>query len=54
MNAVQLLGSDKDGGAETYFLALVEALQADGLPQALALRPHAVRQRRLGEIGVRS
>jgi glycosyltransferase involved in cell wall biosynthesis len=52
MKAVQLLGSAKDGGAETYFLALVEALQAQGVPQACALRPHAARERRLGEIEV--
>jgi glycosyltransferase involved in cell wall biosynthesis len=51
MKAVQLLGSAKDGGAETYFLALIEALQAAGLPQACAIRPHAGRGRRLREIG---
>ncbi|MDB5459468.1 MAG: glycosyltransferase, partial [Caulobacteraceae bacterium] len=52
MKALQLLGSAKDGGAETYFLSLVEALHADGLPQACALRAHAGRERRLGELGV--
>jgi glycosyltransferase involved in cell wall biosynthesis len=52
MKAVQLLGSAKDGGAETYFLALTEALQADGVPQACALRRHAGRQRRLEALGV--
>ena len=52
MKAVQLLGSAKDGGAETYFLALVAALQADGVAQACALRPHAGRERRLGELGL--
>lgn len=51
MKAVQLLGSAKDGGAETYFLALAEALQASGVAQACAVRPHAGRVRRLGEIG---
>jgi glycosyltransferase involved in cell wall biosynthesis len=52
MKAVQLLGSGKDGGAETYFLALIEALQADGVPQACALRSHAGRARRIGSLGV--
>src|ERR1700761_5630537 len=52
MKAVQLLGSGKDGGAETYFLALTEALQAHGVPQACALRRHAGRERRLGAVGI--
>ena len=34
MKAVQVLGSAKDGGAETYFVSLVEALQADGVAPA--------------------
>ena len=51
MKAVQLLGSAKDGGAETYFLSLVEALQAAGVPEACAIRPHAARMGRLHEIG---
>jgi glycosyltransferase involved in cell wall biosynthesis len=52
MKAVQLLGSAKDGGAETYFLALVEALQAHGVAEACAVRPHAGRVQRLGETGL--
>jgi len=52
MKAVQLLGSAKDGGAETYFLALTEALQADGVAEACALRPHAGRVRRIGALGL--
>ena len=52
MKAVQLLGSAKDGGAETYFLALVEALQAAGVPQACAVRPHAARERGLAQNGL--
>ena len=52
MKAVQLLGSAKDGGAETYFLALVEALQAEGVAEACAVRPHAGRVQRLGALGV--
>jgi glycosyltransferase involved in cell wall biosynthesis len=51
MKAVQLLGSAKDGGAETYFLSLVEALHNDGASQACALRPHPERERRLARIG---
>ncbi|HEY4030483.1 MAG TPA: glycosyltransferase [Caulobacteraceae bacterium] len=52
MKAVQLLGSAKDGGAETYFLSLVETLQAHGMPEACALRPHAGRVRRVQDLGV--
>lgn len=52
MKAVQVLGSAKDGGAETYFVALVEALQAHGMAQACAVRPHAARERRLRALGV--
>src|ERR1700761_1660339 len=52
MKAVQLLGAGKDGGAETYFLALTEALQAHGVPQACALRRHAGRERRLVAVGI--
>ncbi len=52
MKAVQLLGSAKDGGAETYFLALIEALQAEGVSQACAMRPHASRIGRLRDLGL--
>src|SRR4051812_39759431 len=52
MKALQLLGSAKDGGAETYFLALVEALQSGGASQASGLRHHETPERRLKEIGV--
>jgi glycosyltransferase involved in cell wall biosynthesis len=52
MKALQLLGSAKDGGAETYYLALVQALQASGVPQACALRAHPGREQRLNEAGV--
>lgn len=37
------MGSDRDGGAETYFVDLVSALADDGLAQAAVLRPHAAR-----------
>ena len=36
MQALQLLGSAKDGGAETYFVSLVAALRQDGVAQACA------------------
>jgi glycosyltransferase involved in cell wall biosynthesis len=52
MKALQMLGSAKDGGAETYYLALVEALQAGGVPQAAAIRGHAGRERRLNDLHV--
>lgn len=52
MNALQLLGSAGDGGAETYFLALTEAMARDGLAQACAIRPHAGRQARLAALDI--
>jgi glycosyltransferase involved in cell wall biosynthesis len=52
MNALHLLGSAKDGGAETYFVALVEAMARAGVGQACALRAHAGRERRLEALGV--
>ena len=52
MKALQLLGSAKDGGAETYFVSLVAALRQDGVAQACAIRAHAGRQRALRKIGV--
>jgi glycosyltransferase involved in cell wall biosynthesis len=52
MSVLQLLGSAEDGGAETYFLALVEALARAGLEQACALRAHAGRQARLKALNI--
>jgi glycosyltransferase involved in cell wall biosynthesis len=52
MKAVQLLGSAKDGGAETYFVSLVQALETGGVAQACAVRPHAARERRLEAMGL--
>jgi glycosyltransferase involved in cell wall biosynthesis len=46
------MGSSGDGGAETYFLSLVEALRREGVPQAVALRPHTARERALAELGI--
>ena len=52
MTVLHLLGSPGDGGAETYFLDLVLALQEDDADQAAAIRPHAHRERVLAEAGV--
>ena len=52
MKALQLLGSAKDGGAETYFLSLVEALHADGMGEACALRAHEGRRKRLAALEI--
>jgi glycosyltransferase involved in cell wall biosynthesis len=52
MKAMQMLGSDKDGGAETYFSDLVAGLNAGGVPQAVAIRRHAGRERRLNDLGI--
>ena len=40
MSVVHLLGSDRDGGAERYFIDLVAALQTDAGDQAAVVRPH--------------
>jgi glycosyltransferase involved in cell wall biosynthesis len=47
MSVLQLLGSAGDGGAETYFMALTQALAQDGLAQACAIRAHAGRETQL-------
>jgi len=52
MTVLHLLGSPGDGGAETYFLSLVEALKADGLSQAAAIHANAGRERALRAMGV--
>ena len=43
MSVLHLMGSDKDGGAETYFLDLVCALSAAGVEQGAVVRPHGRR-----------
>jgi glycosyltransferase involved in cell wall biosynthesis len=52
MSILHLLGSAVDGGAETYFTALVTALRRVGVEEACAIRPHAGRQALLAEAGV--
>jgi glycosyltransferase involved in cell wall biosynthesis len=49
---LHLMGSTADGGAETYFLRLVEAFQRAGIPQAAALRRHAAREAALRAAGI--
>jgi glycosyltransferase involved in cell wall biosynthesis len=50
--ALHLLGSAGEGGAETYFVDLVRALQGAGLPTSAAIRANAGRERALAEAGV--
>jgi len=52
MTVLHLLGSPGDGGAETYFLSLVEALRDDGLDQAAAIHANAGREAALLALGV--
>ena len=57
MSVVHLLGSDRDGGAERYFVDLVGALQAHGDGgaaggQAAVIRPHPARLAALDAAGV--
>jgi glycosyltransferase involved in cell wall biosynthesis len=52
MTLLHLLGSPGDGGAETYFLDLVSALQADGMTQAAAIHANPGREERLKRLGV--
>jgi glycosyltransferase involved in cell wall biosynthesis len=52
MTVLHLLGSPGDGGAETYFLSLAEALNADGLSQAVALHANVGREAALRALGI--
>ncbi|MDB5429176.1 MAG: glycosyl transferase [Caulobacter sp.] len=52
MSILHLLGSAVDGGAETYFTALVAAMRRAGIAEACAIRPHEGRERMLAEAGV--
>jgi glycosyltransferase involved in cell wall biosynthesis len=54
MTVLHLLGSPRHGGAETYFLDLLEALKAAGSPvQAAAIHANADREAALKAMGVR-
>jgi len=52
MTVLHLLGSPRHGGAEVYFLDLLEALKADGLDQVAAIHANADRERALAAMGV--
>ncbi len=52
MTVLHLLGSPRHGGAEVYFLDLLEALKADGLSQVAAIHANADRERALAAMGV--
>ena len=52
MGVMHLLGTAGDGGAETYFVDLVGALDRAGVVQAAAIRRHAARQAALAALEV--
>ncbi len=52
MTVLHLLGSPRHGGAETFFLDLLEALQSDGSPQAAAIHANPDRERALAAMDV--
>lgn len=52
MSVLHLLGTAGDGGAETYFVELAQALAQAGVPQAAAIRAHGGRQAALSAAGI--
>lgn len=52
MSVLHLLGTAGEGGAETYFVDLVEALKRAGVAEAAVIRRNAIRQARLTASGV--
>jgi glycosyltransferase involved in cell wall biosynthesis len=52
MSVLHLLGTAGDGGAETYFVDLLGALQRAGVTQAAAIRKHAGREAALKACGI--
>jgi len=52
MSVLHLLGSGGEGGAETYFVQLVSALQKAGGDQACAIRPNHGRETALAAAGL--
>jgi glycosyltransferase involved in cell wall biosynthesis len=52
MSVLHLLGTAGDGGAETYFVDLLAALQRAGVGQSAAIRRHAGREAALKAAGV--
>ena len=53
MSVLHLLGTAGEGGAETFFVELVEALARAGVGEAAAIRKHPGREARLKAAGVR-
>ncbi|MDP3660965.1 glycosyltransferase [Phenylobacterium sp.] len=51
MSVLHLLGTSGEGGAETYFLDLVQALHQAGVVQAAAIRRHEARATSLAKSG---
>ncbi|TVQ35510.1 MAG: glycosyltransferase [Geminicoccaceae bacterium] len=49
---IHALGAAGDGGAETFFLSVIDALAAKGVPQGAFLRRHEGRVRHLRQLGV--
>jgi glycosyltransferase involved in cell wall biosynthesis len=52
MTVLHLLGSPRHGGAETFFLDLLDALQRDGSPQAAAIHANRDREAALAGMGI--
>jgi len=52
MSVLHLLGTAGDGGAETYFVDLISALDRAGVRQAAAIRRHAGREAALKALSV--
>ena len=52
MTLTHMLGAPGDGGAETYFLTLIEALKRAGYDQAAITRPWPSRDARLRALGI--
>lgn len=52
VTVLHALGSRADGGAETYFVQLVQALHADSGGQTAAIRRHPAREASLASAGV--
>ncbi|HEY3695929.1 glycosyltransferase [Phenylobacterium sp.] len=52
MSVLHLLGTSGEGGAETYFVGLIQAMAREGVVQAAALRRHAGREAALRAAGL--
>jgi glycosyltransferase involved in cell wall biosynthesis len=52
MSVLHLLGTSGEGGAETYFVGLVQAMAREGVAQAAAIRRHPGREAALAGAGL--